>query len=168
MLKRIDFNAPVIEANGKTYRLKKEISINRFRELEKMEVEFYYGFTMQEMFDKLKDAFGDLNKNKLADASVKVYRLMEGVADKVDKRENVMLRMCTLFLCTEDEDLTVWTEDLAKQKIDDWAKEGFAIDDFFTLAANLVPGFINDYEKILAGTLLEEEKKEKKPQSGKP
>lgn len=162
MLKRIDFNAPVIEANGKTYRLKKEISINRFRELEKMEVEFYYGFTMQEMFDKLKDAFSDLNKNKLADASVKVYRLMEGVADKVDKRENVMLRMCTLFLCTEDEDLTVWTEDLAKQKIDDWAKEGFAIDDFFTLAANLVPGFINDYEKILAGTLLEEEKNQKK------
>ena len=162
MLKSIDFNAPVIEANGKTYRLKKEISINRFRELEKMEVEFYYGFTMQEMFDKLKDAFSDLNKNKLADASVKVYRLMEGVADKVDKRENVMLRMCTLFLCTEDEDLTVWTEDLAKQKIDDWAKEGFAIDDFFTLAANLVPGFINDYEKILAGTLLEEEKNQKK------
>lgn len=162
MLKRIDFENPVIHANGKDYKVIKEISINRFRELEKMEVEFYYGFSMQDMFTNLTAIFGDLNKSKIGDAAVKIYRLMEGVADKIDKRENVMLRMVGLFLVTEGEDLTSYSEELANEKIADWSKEGYAIDDFFTLAANLVPGFIQDYEKILAGTLLAEEEKEKK------
>ena len=155
-LKRIDFDKPDIPANGKNYVVQKDLSIARFKELEQMEVELYYGVTMQGMVDKLKDAFEDLNKSKIADSSVKIYRILEGIADKVDRREPVALRICTLFLVTEDEDVTKWDEDLAKQKIKDWQEEGYVVDDFFSLAAALVPGFLKDYLSIMEGTFLTE------------
>jgi len=155
-MKRIDFDKPYIEANGKRYHIKKELTIARYKEMEQLEIEFYYGFTMREMFEKLKDAYEDLNKNKLADSAVKVYRVMEGVADRVDKREPVVLRICSLFLCTEDEG-DDWTEEIASAKIEDWQKEGYAMEDFFTLAANLVPGFIKHYQEILSDTLTQGE-----------
>lgn len=156
MLKRIDFEKGEFLADGKTYKVATEMSINRFKALETLEIEFYYGFTMREMFEKLKAAFMDLNKTKPADASVKIHNLMKGVADRVDKREPVILRICSLFLNTEGEDVAEWSEELAKEKIDVWAKEGFLIDDFFTLAASIVPGFIKDYERILNDTLMTE------------
>ena len=157
MLRRIDFDSKIIPANGKEYTLAGELTINRFKVLEELEVEFYYGFTMKEMFEKLKMAFSDLDKGKPANAAVKVHNLMTGVADRIDKRENVMLRICSLFINQKDEDLNSWSDELAKEKIADWSAEGYAIDDFFSLAASLVPGFMKDYERILEGTLMEEE-----------
>jgi hypothetical protein len=165
MLKRIDFDKSTIPANGKEYRVEKELSIARFKELESMQVELYYGFDMEGMFKKMKEAFNDLNKSKVADASVKLYRLMEGVADKVDKREPVALRICTLFLNTEGEDAKTWSEELANEKIKDWQAEGYSVNDFFSLATVLVPGFLADYQSIMDGTFLSEEETSEQPES---
>lgn len=167
MHKRIDFSSPTLEANGNTYKIVKELSINRFRELEKLEIEAFYGFDAQGMFDKLKNTWNDLNKSKVADATVKIYQLMEGMADKVDKREPVMLRICSLFLIKDGENVNEWNEELANEKIEDWSKEGYAIDDFFSLAASLVPGFIKNYEEVLANTFLGEETPKKSGPSKK-
>lgn len=156
MLKRIDFSNLPFTANGKEYNVAQELTISRFKVLEELEVEFYYGFTVREMFEKLKTAFLDLNKNKPADAAVKLHNVMTGVADKLEKREPVMLRICTLFINTKDENTKEWNEELAAEKIKDWTAEGYAIDDFFSLAANLVPGFMKDYEAILNNTLMAE------------
>ncbi len=156
-MKRIDFDKAFIEANGKKYKIHKELTIARYKVMEQLEVEFYYGFTMKDMFDRLKAAYKDLNTNKLADSAVKVYQVMEGIADRIDEREPVMLRLASLFLCVDGEDLSKWDDDLAKEKIADWEAEGYAINDFFTLVANLVPGFIKHYQETLEGTLMEEE-----------
>ncbi len=163
--KRINFDAPTIPANGKQYKFSRDLTIERYKELEQLEVEFFYGFDMHGLFNKLKDAYNDLNKSKPADAAIKMYRIMEGVADRVDKREPCVLRICSLFLVTDDEDVTTWSEDLAKQKIEDWQKEGYLIDDFFSLAANLVPNFLKDYNDVLENTFLnpKEEEKKKEP-----
>lgn len=158
-MKRVDFDKPYIEANGKKYKIYKELTIARYKIMEQLEVEFYYGFTMKDMFERLKAGWKDLNSGKLADSAVKIYQVMEGVADRIDEREPVVLRLCSLFLCTEGEDLSAWDEDLAKEKINDWQEEGYAMNDFFTLVANLVPGFIKHYQETLEGTLMEEEKK---------
>lgn len=159
-VKRIDFEKPYVEANGKQYKFLKELPINRFKELDKMEVEFFYGFDMQALFNKLKSAFEDINKNKLGDAAVKVHNLMVGVADRVDKREHIVLRICSLFLVTDDEDITKWDEDLAKEKAADWAAEGYSMSDFFSLAATSLPGFLNVYESVTAD--ISEEAAQKK------
>jgi len=157
--KRIDFNKPYIEANGKKYKFVNELTINRFKELDKMEVEFFYGFDMQRMFEKLKASFEDLNKNNIADASVKIYNLMKGIADRIDEREHIVLRICSLFLVTEDEDVTVWSDELAKEKAADWAAEGYSMSDFFSLAATSLPGFLKSYEEVSADTLGEAARK---------
>lgn len=153
--KRIDFDKPYIEANGKKYKFLNELTIERFKALDRMEVEFFYGFDMQKMFEKLKASFEDLNKNKIADASVKVYNLMKGIADRIDEREHIVLRICSLFLVTDDEDVTKWDEELAKEKAADWAAEGYAMSDFFSLAATSLPGFLKSYEEVTADTLGE-------------
>lgn len=151
-MKRIDFSQKTIHANGKEYKLINELPIARFKELDKMEVEFFYGFDMKGMFDKLKATFEDLNKSRIGDASVKIHNLMKGIADRVDKREHIVLRICSLFLITDDEDLTTWSEDLASQKADDWAKEGYSMTDFFSLVASFLPGFMKSYEEVTADT----------------
>jgi len=147
-LKRIDFNKATIPANGKEYKILKELPIVRFKELDKMEVEFFYGFDMQQMFEKLKTTFEDLNKNKIADASVKVHNLMKGIADRIDNREHIVLRICSLFLITDDEDILKWDEENAITKAKDWEAEGYAMADFFSLAATSLPGFLKSYEEV--------------------
>lgn len=166
--KRVDFDAEVIPANGKEYRFSRDLTIARFKELEQLEIEFYYGFDMHGMFKRLKDVYADLNKSKPADAAIKLYRVMEGVADRVDKREPVALRIAALFLVTADEDLTKWDEEIAKQKIKDWQEEGYLIDDFFTLVANALPGFLADYTSILENTLTADQKEESIKKSDQP
>src|SRR6056297_134789 len=148
MLKEIDFTKNEIPANGKVYKILTQLPIGRFKELDKMEVEFYYGFDMQGMFDKLKASFEDLNRNKPADASVKIHNLMRGVAEKVDQRTHVVIRICSLFLVTEDEDLTKWNEELAKEKEKDWAEEGYSMTSFFSLVASFLPGFLQNYKEV--------------------
>jgi hypothetical protein len=151
-LKQIDFTKDVIPANGKEYKVLKELTIERFKQLDKMEVEFFYGFDMKGLFDKLTAAFGDLNKNKPADASVKIHNLIKGIADRIDDREHVVLRICSLFLITDDEDITKWDEDLAKKKAKDWAEEGYTMSSFFSLVANFLPGFLAAYENATQDT----------------
>ena len=109
-----------------------------------------------------------LDKGKMAQASVKVHNLMTGIADRVDKRQPVMLRICSLFVNTKGEDPNEWSDELAEKKINDWSKEGYAMADFFSLAAVVVPGFTTAYEEVLANTFLQKLEKEPKSQSDKP
>lgn len=153
--KQIDFSKDVIPANGKNYTILKELPIARFEELDKMEVELYYGFDMKGLYDKLVETFNDLNKSRPADASVKIHNLLKGVADKVDQRTHIILRICSLFLVTEDEDVNEWSEDLAKQKTEDWAKEGYSMNSFFTLVVTFKPGFLEAYNEISQNTLAQ-------------
>lgn len=159
MLKEIDFTQKVIPANGKKYKILSELSIARFKELDKMEVEFFYGFDMQGLFNKLKESFEDLNKNKPADASVKLHNLMRGVADKVDGRVHVVMRICSLFLVTDDENINEWNEDLAREKEKDWAAEGYSMSSFFSLVASFLPGYLQAYKEVSETTSRETRKK---------
>jgi hypothetical protein len=57
-----------------------------------------------------------------------------------------------LFINTEDEDATIWNQDLMNAKIEDWKIEGIAIQDFFQFALNSVNGFIGIYKKMSEAT----------------
>lgn len=51
------------------------------------------------------------------------------------------LYMATLFIYREGEDMGGWTMAEAEQKIDDWAAEGFGINDFFSVSAHFVEAY---------------------------
>jgi hypothetical protein len=146
-LKRIDFETGVFTANGKTYRIEGALSIERYAELQILEKELAYGFTVKNIFDKLKELWNLLNKLKFAEASVLVRDLMAG-ATRVAERTPTTLKICALFINTEDEDRTTITQETINKKIEDWKAEGIDIRDFFQVASSSISGFLEVYKSV--------------------
>lgn len=136
------------KANGKEYTIRTSLTITRFEEFEKLQVYVGYGVDFLNMFGNIKKAYSYMNNSKVADASVVLYNIMNGIKDQLEERENEVLMLCSLFITLPDEDLTVYDEELLKSKIDDWKKEGISMESFFTLAFSLVNGFMPVYQEV--------------------
>ena len=135
-------------ANGHKYIIYKSLNIARYREYERLQVMAGFGAEYSTLFNGMKKAYSELNTMKAADASVTLFNLMEGTARKMNKSQNTMLLMCTLFINREGEDLTKWTEPEANEKIADWEAAGLDIQGFFRLylrwARNFEGGLLSD------------------------
>lgn len=146
-LKRIDLENPTFTANGKTYTAEGGLSIERYAEMQILEKELGYGFTVKAIFDKLQSMWNNQNKMKFAENAVILNDLMRGVA-KVSERTPTILKVCALFVNTPDEDRATINADLINQKIADWKAEGIDMRDFFQLAFSSVNGFLEVYRKV--------------------
>jgi hypothetical protein len=146
-LKRIDFERPTFTANGKTYTIEGGLSIERYAELQILEKELAYGFTVKGIFEKMQKMWDNANKLKFAENAVILNDLMRGLA-KVQERTPVILKVCALFINTPDEDRTTITQDMIEEKINDWKKEGIDQRDFFQVASSSVNGFLEIYQRI--------------------
>jgi len=146
--KHIDFNEKKFEANGSTYYFSQTMSIDRFVEFERLQAHVGFGKDFKHIYEKLREAYDNMNKNKLADGAVIIHNLINGIAENLDKRDHPILQMCALFINREDEDKTVFDPDVNAQKIDDWKKEGYAGNYLFQLAFTFVDGFITIYNEI--------------------
>jgi hypothetical protein len=151
-LKRIDLQSGVFEANGKTYTIEQYLSIERYCEHQILEKELAYPMTFKKTWDKLMDIKNHLNKLRFVEASVALMDLLRGW-QKIEEREPTVLKICALFCNTEDEDRTIFTKDLYTAKIQDWKKEGYAVNDFFWLASNMVAGLVECYKGLTPTTL---------------
>lgn len=136
------------KANGTEYLIRTSLTITRFEEFEKLQIYVGYGVDFRNMFGNLRKAYDYMNNSKIADASVVLYNIMNGIKDQLEERENEVLQLCTLFICTEDEDLTKHDPVLMDKKIQDWKEEGIAMESFFTLAFSLVNGFMPVYQEV--------------------
>lgn len=151
-LKTLDFNATEFEANGKRYFVKQSLSVERFRWFEKYQVDFGFGRSYKSIADSLKKSVELGNKGKGIEAWNIILNLVMAIGEGLEKRTNNAMMLCALFIVTEDEDLTKWDEQQQLEKIKDWNTEGYDVNSFFQLAANLVTGFIEDLEAILSDT----------------
>lgn len=151
-LKRLDLSKQSFEANGTTYYIESGLSIERFCEYQILEKEAGFGLSFKKIFDNLKDLHKLMNEVKFVEAAVKLDNLMRGVA-KLEEREPTLLKMCALFINTEDEDRTTINNDMIVKKIEDWKQE-YDVRDFFRLALNTVDGFLEIYAnatRIISG-----------------
>lgn len=146
-LKRIDFEKGKFTANGKTYTIEGALSIERYAELQLLEKELAYGFTVKEIFNKLKQLWDFLNKMKFAEAAVLIRDLMAG-ATRVAERTPTTLKICALFINTDDEDRATITQEMINKKIEDWKAEGLDMRDFFQVASSSVNGFLEVYQSV--------------------
>ena len=146
-VKTIDLEAGQFTANGKTYFIESQMSIERYRKYEEIEVELGYGRSFADVFDSIEKAMDDVNKNNLGEAYVKLYNLMKGVAQFKNKRPHVF-RFCALFINEENENRKVIDEDMINLKIADWQAEGLDYQPFFTIAINSLTGFKERYKKL--------------------
>ena len=145
-LKTLDPQARSFEANGKKYFIETKLSIARFHEYQILEKEAGFSISFSSMVEAIKEAYKDLNQLKAADASVKLHNLLAGIS-KIAEKEHVLLKMCALFINTEDEDRGEIDDDLITTKISDWEKE-YDVNGFFTLALNTINGFFQIYSEM--------------------
>jgi hypothetical protein len=143
-LKRLDFNTGEFTANGTIYRIEGALTIERYAELQILEKEMGYATSFKGIYEKMQKAYDLLNKQKFADAAVCINDIMRGVA-KAHEREPTILKICTLFINTENEDRTKLDKDVNEKKITDWKREGIDMRDFFLVASNSVNGFLEIY-----------------------
>ena len=152
-LKKLDPKSTSFVANEKTYFIETALSIERFHEYQIYEKEAGFGMSFKSLVEALRDAYDDINQLKAADAAVKLHNVLTGIA-KTAERENVLLKMCALFINTKDEDRGVINDDMINRKIEDWNAEGYDINGFFMLALNTVDGFFqiyNEMHQIISG-----------------
>lgn len=142
-LKILDPNSRSFEANGKTYFVETQLSIERFHDYQIYEKEAGFSMDFKGMWQQLAEMRKELNAVKFVDAAVRLDNLLTGMS-KIQEKEHVLLKMCALFMNTEDEDRGVINDDMISAKIEDWKNE-YDVQGFFTLALNTINGFLQIY-----------------------
>jgi hypothetical protein len=158
-LRKIDFSTEkYFECGGKKFFVKDSLSFARYRELQKINIEFGYSATFQDIFNSLNKALESFNKHKYDEMCVVIHNVMNGIT-KLETKDDPALRICALFIDEDGEDPTEYNEAKMKEKIDCWGR-GLNIDSFFYFAAALVPYWTNVYELHIRSGLKVEEKSE--------
>jgi hypothetical protein len=123
----ISFKSPT---SGKTYFINREVnelSLKRYETLEKMLVELQFSMTNETFMTTLQAQAKAINDNNHVMTSVLNYNMMTGIAD-LNTKHVITYWISTLYIAREGEDVTQWSETIAKEKIEDWmsfAKTGF-------------------------------------------
>jgi hypothetical protein len=147
-LKKLPFDKGEFTANGKRYIVKNTLTIARHAEFEKLQSHYGFGLTFDGIVERINQALDLANKFKSIEAWSVIINMKEGIAYNLQSRAHPALLLCSLFIVTEDEDLTEWNEKEQRLKVEDWNKEGYDVNDFFVLASNLVRNFIPVYGEI--------------------
>ena len=145
-------------ANGKKYIIRSAtegFSIERFNEYQILSLAVGFGATFQQMIEQLNTAISLANsaavgKSTFIDLVLQLDAMKQGIVSAGNQRNTMALALCTLFIVTDDGDLTTWSEELANEKIADWNKEGYDAADFLLLALSSVAGFSEIYREVSA------------------
>ena len=137
--------------------LKMITSFERFMKHEDFEVEMGYNLTWEKLFQEDKECYELLNKSKPIDVGIIIHNRMNKIKTRLEDRVHPAWKICALFINEKDENRAVYDEILMKSKIDAWKKE-YGVQGFFTLAVNLVNGFIPNYNEALKAISQQEQK----------
>lgn len=164
VLKTIDIKTKSFTANGKEYFIEMGgISMERFIEYEKLQVELGYGVTFIQLYEAIKESYELTNKQRFADLAVKLYNILQGVKT-FEERRVPAFELCALFINTKDENRAVITRDVIANKIADWEAEGLDAVPFFQLAVSSLQNFSTAYNvAIQIASELEKLGKKKNP-----
>ena len=150
-MRTIDFKEKKFECGGRTFYVQDSLSFNRFRELQRISIEFGFSTTFVELFKEIQKCYDYVQTNKnWGDLAVTLYNLLHGVSS-IDNKDAAALRLCALFINEENEDVTVFDEAKMKSKIECWSKE-LDVSPFFHLAASLVDGWMPAYNITIRNT----------------
>ena len=148
-LKRLPFDKGEFPgASGKIYKIKNTLTVHRHSKFEQYQNHFAFNLSFEALYKRMNDVKDLFDKGKSVDAFYTFENLRQAIGYRMDERAHPALLLCSLFVVTEDEDLSEWNEDEQRVKIDDWNRAGYDVNDFFVLASNLVTGFLPAYEEI--------------------
>lgn len=129
-------------ASGEKYFIRSPINgigPKRYTELMKRYPAIGFDSTFEALFQNLEAATNAANtigsrEPKLSDLFAALSNMGEGIR-RNDRQWQASLMICTLFIVTENEDLTTWNIDDARQKVEDWNKAKIHEQDFFFLVS---------------------------------
>lgn len=152
-LKQIPPDASEFTANGKTYRIVKSVSFDRWEAWETLQMEVGLGRTFGQFMDGLRDAYRLCNevatgKPVFAELAVLLRDMLVGSTLIGERQPMPVLKMCALFIVREGEDLRFINDELINSKIADWRAEGIDMAYFFTFALRSIPGFFEVYREL--------------------
>lgn len=154
-LRDVNFDKGHFECQGRKFFKKESLSFNRYRELQKLILEFGYNATFVDIFKNLNKAWDYMNAKKDGEAFIVINNIMVGIKS-LEEKYDPALRICALFIDEEGEDPTIYDEGLMREKIDCWARE-LSVLPFFQLASNVVPHWINAYKIVTKSGLVRAE-----------
>lgn len=143
-LKKLDIGEGEFVANKVLYFYEPELSAERFRKMQELEIELGYGVSYKKMFDGIKKSYELVNEQKFADAAVYLHNLMTSIGD-LEQRKSPIMEYCAMFINRADEDRRTVDEKVIADKIKDWEIEGYDYHSFFLLAVNMVRGLKENY-----------------------
>lgn len=151
VLRTIDFSKKHFECGGRKFTLQDTMSFEYYKELQKINLEFGFSASFQDIFKNVRLAWDHLNNLKLGEAAVVLHNVMYGII-QLDDKDDPALRICALFITEEGEDVTVYNEGVMKSKIDCWSKE-LDVTPFFQLASSNVPSWMTAYRIVIQSGL---------------
>jgi hypothetical protein len=154
-LKQLAADTTLFECGGKKYRIDKTLSFNRFEKLREFSLEFGFSANLTDIMKGLRKAWDQLNVSKFAETAVSIHNLMTGIVN-LEQKNDISLRIASLFINEESEDITVYNEEAMNDKIAIWGKE-LDVAFFFTFAISIVPSFIPCYRIITQAFSLNNE-----------
>lgn len=160
-LRTINFEDKVFECGGRKFFIRESLSFVRYRELQKISLEFGYSATFADIFNNLGKAVESFNKHRYDEMVITIHNIRTGIA-KLESKDDPALRLCALFIDEEGEDPTVYDEGKMSDKIACWGGE---LDSrpFFHLAASLVLGWMPAYLLTIQNGSKEESQESEKP-----
>lgn len=140
-----------IGKSGKRYYITKKLNVVRYVEFQTLSLSLAYGVNFQQFYNNLNDLkkiLDDIPKNKktFTDAVMYLHGLQTSILDSSQTKFDVSLYLCTLFIVSEDEDITSWSMEEADNKIKDWVQ--YDSQDFFFLCHHFVSGLVDEIKKL--------------------
>lgn len=157
-LRTLDFKNKKFTCGGRNFYIQDSLSFNRYRELQRISLEFGFSTTFLDLFKAVQKIRENLNSLKFVEAAVSTENILIGLAN-LEQKDDPALRLCALFINETDEDVTVFDEVKMKDKIECWSKE-LDVSPFFHLAVSLVHGWMPAY-KATTESILQKEKEKK-------
>lgn len=160
-LRKIDFEKEkYFECGGKKFEVTDSLSFVRYRELQKLSLEFGFSATFEDIINNLKKTVELYNAHDYFNMSITVFKMLEGIK-AIDDKDDPALRLCALFINEVDEDPTKYSDAMVKAKIDSWSKE-MEVSPFFYLACSLIPAWMPLYQVAIQSGSKEKEPEQEK------
>jgi hypothetical protein len=148
----------VVQIGSIKYYLETDLSVDRFIAYQRWEHESAFGVSFKQMIGNWRKVWDWSQESRFGDIVVLAYNTMQAIV-RADENDIPYLKLCALFLNTENEDTVALDSLTVDRKIQHWRESGVPIQFFIQLSANLISGFIDDYNAISQATIGKETKK---------
>lgn len=138
-------------ASGKIYRFSSTLNVDRFRRVQEMIVELEFGVTPESIYQRLNRAITVFDKKGPYSGMAELYKIQEQFYLSLTRGE-VAMKLCALFLNTDEEDPTVATDEMIEAKVRDWRLYEYT--GFFQLCTSIIPGFRECLEESVRSGLM--------------